>query len=69
MQKLSKQDLIDIIGILVESDPNSTPISYDNLNLMDEETLEKIKANLERTKSNRSHEGWLDELAKTCSKD
>lgn len=68
MQKLNKQELIKSIGFLVESDPDSTPINYDVLNLMDKETLEKIKFNLEKTKKSRSNEDWFDELAKNCAK-
>lgn len=69
MESSEKDELILAIGELVESDPNATPISYETLNIMDTQTLQSIKSDLEKSKNSRSYEGWFDELARTCKKD
>jgi len=69
MEDAEKNELIEQIGVLVESDPDATPIAYETLNIMDLKTLQSIKNDLEKSKKSRSYEGWFDELARTCSKD
>jgi len=69
MEDTEKNELIELIGALVESDPDATPITYETLNIMDTKTLQSIKNDLEKSKKTRSYEGWFDELARTCSKD
>ena len=69
MEDTEKNELIELIGALVESDPDATPIAYEILNIMDIKTLQSIKNDLEKSKKSRSYEGWFDELARTCSKD
>lgn len=69
MDTIEKKELIAAIGELVESDPNATPTAYETLEIMDLETLQNIKSDLERSKNSRSYEGWFDELARTCKKD
>jgi hypothetical protein len=69
MKDSEKNELIEAIGKLIESDPNVQPIAYETLNLMDLQTLQSIKANLMQSKNSRSFEGWYDELSSKCSKD
>jgi len=69
MEDSEKNELIELIGALVESDPDATPIAYEILNIMDIKTLQSIKNDLEKSKKSRSYEGWFDELVRTCSKD
>ena len=69
MEVSEKNELIVAIGELVESDPDATPIAYETLNIMDIQTLQSIKTDLEKSKKSRSYEGWFDELTRTCGKD
>jgi len=64
-----KAELIEAIALLIESDPNATPLSYELLELMETEELASIKANLERTKASRDYAPWYDELVQTCGKE
>lgn len=66
----SKEEIIKEIARLIESDPESEPMSLDLLGFMDEPDLLTIREGLLRNKANRpqEHQAWFDELVDKCSK-
>lgn len=69
-ENLSKEEIIDQIAQLIESDPEAEPMSLDLLGFMDAPDLITIRDGLLKNKANRpkEHEAWFDELVDKCSK-
>lgn len=64
--KTQKDELLEQIAQLIESDPEATPMSLEIMDYMSEEELSSILSNLQRAKDNRSkdNEEWFQELCK-----
>jgi hypothetical protein len=62
----NKEELIQEIAKMVESDPNATPMELSILEFLSEEELSSVLKNLYKSKENRSAENdiWFDELCK-----
>lgn len=63
-----KQELMVEIARLIESDENCAGGSYEMLEFLDVDELEKIRANLLKSKQNSINSGYIDEIAQKCSK-
>ncbi len=63
---MEKEELIQEIAKLVESDPNAIPLNLTLLDILSYEELVSVKNNLLKSKENRSAENdqWFDELVK-----
>ena len=63
---MEKEELIQEIAKLVESDPNAIPLNLTLLDILSYEELVSVKSNLLKSKENRSAENdqWFDELVK-----
>jgi len=63
---VEKEELIQEIAKLVESDPNAIPLNLTLLDILSYEELVSVKNNLLKSKENRSAENdqWFDELVK-----
>lgn len=66
MEKVNKEEIIQEIAKMIESDPNATPMQLNILECLSEEELLSILKNLYRSKENRSaeNEEWFNELCK-----
>lgn len=62
----NKEELIQEIAKMIESDPNATPMELSILEFLSEEELSSVLKNLYKSKDNRSQENdiWFDELCK-----
>jgi len=62
----SKDELIEEIAKMIESDPLATPMELSILEFLSEEELVSVLKNLYKSKENRSAENdiWFDELCK-----
>ena len=62
----NKEELIQEIAKMVESDPNATPMELSILEFLSEEELSSVLKNLYTSKENRSAENdiWFDELCR-----
>ena len=69
-EKITKEEIVQEIAVLIESDPEAEPMSLDILDFMDEEDLLKIRDGLLKHKAARpqEHKAWFDELVDKCSK-
>ncbi len=63
---MEKEELIQEIAKLIESDPNAVPLNLTLLDILSYEELVSVKNNLLKSKENRSAENdqWFDELVK-----
>jgi len=63
---VEKEELIQEIAKLIESDPNAVPLNLTLLDILSYEELVSVKNNLLKSKENRSAENdqWFDELVK-----
>ncbi len=63
---MEKEELIQEIAKLIESDPNAVPLNLTLLDILSHEELVSVKNNLLKSKENRSAENdqWFDELVK-----
>ncbi len=63
-----KDNLILEIASLIESTPNTKPLSLNVLDLLDMEELKKIKSALENSKQNREEElkDWVEDIYNNC---
>lgn len=62
----SKEELIQEIAKMIESDPLAIPMELSILEFLSEEELASVLKNLYKSKDNRSAENdvWFDELCK-----
>jgi hypothetical protein len=65
-ENVQKEELIQEIAKMIESDADAIPMDLSILNFMREDELISILKNLYRSKENRSQENdaWFDELCK-----
>ncbi len=61
---MNKREIINEISELIESDPDSVPMSLEVLDILSEDELRSVRENLLKSKANRSKENdkWFDEL-------
>lgn len=62
----TKEELIQEIAKMIESDPDAIPMELSILEFLSEDELSSVLKNLYKSKDNRSQENdiWFDELCK-----